>query len=186
MEADPEDPLRSIADALTALGRSVGTSRWRVAAEAVDVAYDRMIDRILDGSLEDPGAFARTVLRNLARSGPDRVDAANERCRPLDSADRSVAATRPTGAVLDDSPDDPGSVERMLGRSDRHACVEYLIEAVQSVTEPERVVLRAVWSTGSFAAAAKRTGMERRDVRNRFDRGVTKLRRWVEELREGS
>jgi hypothetical protein len=79
----PLSHLDQLRDHLHAAVRCMGHGGWRVPADAVDLAYDRVVDRLLRGSIDDLMPYSFRTLENVIRKGPERSDAHRERCPPM-------------------------------------------------------------------------------------------------------
>jgi hypothetical protein len=160
---EPQSDVIRIADVIEDLLRTISRQAccWRVPEDAVDKTYDRLVDRIIDGSPpEDFQSWANLVLLNQFKSGPERTEMRSARMVELprdisagDSLDRRTSL-----AVLRQRLEQLGS------------------EARGSLTKLEQSALHAMLTQPTMAAAANASGMTERDLRARRGRIVKKIR----------
>lgn len=140
---------------------SFGTGRWRSQDDLVDSAYDRTVDCVLLNARCGAGgvlAFAKAVLRNLARKGPGRVELARGRVHRLsddDAGRRAISATMPRCHV---------PLDRLLQQRPHR------------LTKAELRAVQAARQANTLREAAVQAHMSRRDFRVRFSRAKEKLR----------
>ena len=145
-----------------------GQGRWRLREDVLDAAYALVVDRIITGLTagrsrrpDDLEAYASEVLRNLVRSGPNRV--------PLD---RRRSETLPESMTEQMQPP--------VAADEGDAIPEGALDQ-SALTTAELAAVRAVRGAPSMASAAAQVHMSRRDFRVRLSRAAKKIRQVIED-----
>jgi DNA-directed RNA polymerase specialized sigma24 family protein len=142
------------------LARS-GRGSWRLTDDVLDAAYDEVVDRMLarGAGLGQPTAFARAVLRNLVRSGPDRV-----------GLHRARVARIPADLETPPGAQHPSPAAHRIPPS-----------ALEGLTAAERRAVTAAAGSPTVTAAAASAGMTPRAYRTRVSRAARKIRGFMAE-----
>jgi DNA-directed RNA polymerase specialized sigma24 family protein len=140
--------------------------RHRVPLDAVDEAYDSVVDRFLVGArIESLGRYAREVLRRRIARGPLRLGARRDGYGSIE-----------TCCLTDSLESDPTSRDAETLRQE----LEGLLGACPRLVPAEISAVRALAAGGSMREVAARLGWSERSVRMRLDRAASKLRHWIE------
>jgi hypothetical protein len=149
-----------------------GSGAWRVPADLVEATLDALIDRILDPSCTRPDsliAYAIGICRKL-RNDP-----------PIVALDRR--RTSSLRFALDDFLADPRDDD-----SHEEIHLEWLLREVPAdlspfdLTPAQALVVRECVDASSWRVVEERTGMTRRDAKNRLDGAAKKIRRILQEI----
>jgi hypothetical protein len=149
-----------------------GSGTWRVPLDLVEATLDALIDHILDPSCTRPDsliAYAIGICRKL-RNDP-----------PIVALDRR--RTSSLRFALDDFLADPRDDD-----SDEEIHLDWLIREVPAdlspfdLTPAQALVVRECEDAPSWRVVEERTGMTRRDAKNRLDGAAKKIRRILQEI----
>ncbi len=160
-----EDPfatdagLEHLKETLRRQARRFGHGPWRIPQDVINRAYDETVDVYLQASKRDEMdwvAIATFRLRNLVRSGPDRLELDRDRMLPLPATELPAP--------------NPGETPRET--------FEQLAEVfLTCLTELERNCITAYCTTGGIRDAARLLGLPAGQVWNTVQRALAKLRR---------
>ena len=154
--------LEQLYERLQRLAFRLGSRRWRVVTEAVDHAYDRVVDCLMRGSrgesVRTPSGLAYVILRDLLRRGPDATEMQASRVRALSVIEPSSASVlrRSVPAAVD--------ARDLIGHE------------LSGLRPAEAQAVLASFDATTVREAADLAGMSRRDYRVRIRRASAKIR----------
>ena len=144
--------------------------RHRVPLDAVDEAYDAVIDRFLDGaSIKSLGRYAREVLRRRIARGPLRLGARRDGHRSIEAC-----------CLADSLESTSTSMDIETRRRQLRGLLSECPVGCPCPSPGEVSAVRAVADGGAIRDVASRLGCSERSLRMRLDRAARKLRYRVE------